>query len=143
MKKLKKPKKPLTPLQKSLLIIVGAFILSTKLFGAGTQRHLQISNPQVNVWQTLIYPHSSQALKSHRHENDRVVVALNSGVLKVKNSKGKSHYLKLVKGQAYYLAKDKPGEMHTDENVGSQALKVIVVELKGSKNTQSDFERYH
>jgi hypothetical protein len=33
----------------------------------------------------------------HRHDRDRVVVALTDGILKVKNDKRKVHYLHLIK----------------------------------------------
>ncbi|USQ14149.1 hypothetical protein J2N86_02110 [Legionella lytica] len=95
-----------------------------------TQRIPLLANNKVQVWKTLIYPNKEQSLAMHRHEHNRVLVALNSGKLKVTNNKGEVHYLELEKGQAYYLLKDVPGELHTDENMGEHPIKVIVVELK-------------
>lgn len=95
-----------------------------------TKRIAQFSNNKVNVWQTIIYPSKQQILKMHRHEYDRVLISFDDGVLKVINNKGKVHYLKLKKEQAYYLPKDFPGELHTDENIGKHPIKVSVIELK-------------
>ncbi|MDR3441631.1 MAG: hypothetical protein P4L65_01300 [Legionella sp.] len=89
-----------------------------------------ISNKEVSVWKTIIYPAKEQILKLHRHENNRIVVALTGGKLKVTDNKGKVHYLTLKKDKAYYLSKDIPGELHTDENVGKDPVKVVVIELK-------------
>lgn len=86
-------------------------------------------NKEVNVWRTVIYPNKDQILKMHRHEHNRVVVALDSGKLKVTDNKGQVHYLELEKDKAYYLTKDAPNELHTDENVGHHPIKVVVIEL--------------
>jgi len=67
----------------------------------------------------------------HRHEHDRVVVAFSDGLLKITNDKGKVHYLKLEKDKGYYLARDVPGELHSDENMSLRPIKVLVIELRG------------
>jgi hypothetical protein len=95
-----------------------------------TTRLPQFSNNKVTVWQTTIYPNKTQVLKMHRHEYDRVLVAFDNGTLKITNDKGKTHYLKLVKEQAYYLKKDIAGELHIDENLSRHAIKILVIELK-------------
>ncbi|WP_058533131.1 cupin domain-containing protein [Legionella saoudiensis] len=110
--------------------IILIFMLSSYLAQANTQRIPLLANNKVQVWKTLIYPAKEQSLAMHRHEHNRVVVALDSGKLKVTNNKGEVHYLELEKDQAYYLLKDVPGELHTDENVSDHPIKVIVVELK-------------
>jgi len=97
-----------------------------------TTRKPQINNNQVNVWETVIYPSENQKLKMHRHEYDRVVVAFDDGILKITNDKGQTHYLKLEKGQSYFLTKDVPNELHMDENISQHPIKVIVIELKNS-----------
>lgn len=98
-----------------------------------TQRTVQFSNGKVNVWKTIIYPTSGQSLAMHRHEHDRVLVALSDGLLKITNNKGKTHYLKFAKDKAYYLTKDVPNELHNDENVTNHAIKVMVIELNDKK----------
>lgn len=95
-----------------------------------TTRIPSFSNDKVNVWKTVIYPSVNQALKMHRHEFNRVVVAFDSGELKIVNDKGQIHYLKLEKEKAYYLTKDIAGELHTDENLSHHPIRVMVIELK-------------
>lgn len=97
---------------------------------ANTGRIPLFSNQKVNVWKTIIYPSKTQALKMHRHEYNRVLIALNHGVLKIVNNKGQVHYLKLEKENAYYLQKNKPGHFHMDENISKHPIKVVVIELK-------------
>ncbi|MCX7114620.1 MAG: hypothetical protein NTW08_01715 [Gammaproteobacteria bacterium] len=97
---------------------------------AKTMRVFQFDNDKVSVWETVIYPSKNQVLKMHRHEHNRVVVALSDGVLKITNDKGKAHYLKLEKNKAYYLSKDIPNELHNDQNMSTNPIKVLVIELK-------------
>lgn len=113
-----------------LKIILGIFLFNTVLCAATTHRVMQFSNDKVVVWKTVIYPHASQTLKMHRHEHDRVLVALTDGILKITNDQGRVHYLKLEKDKAYYLSKDAPNELHTDENISSRPVIVMVIELK-------------
>nr|WP_298623651.1 hypothetical protein [uncultured Legionella sp.] len=114
-------------------IVFGIILLSLCTFlhaeSPITKRIDQFANNKVRVWKTIIYPSSKQVLPMHRHEHDRVLVALTDGVLKITNDKGAVHHLKLKKDQAYYLTKDMPGELHNDENVSQHTIKVIVVEL--------------
>jgi hypothetical protein len=95
-----------------------------------TKRIPQFSNDKVSVWQTIIYPSSKQILTMHRHDQDRIVVALTNGLLKITNDKGKIHFLKLEKDKAYYLPKDTIDELHNDQNMSGKAIKVLVIELK-------------
>jgi beta-alanine degradation protein BauB len=116
-----------------LSFIFSMFLVSNALSADAptTGRAMQFSNDKVSVWETVIYPNAGQVLKMHRHENDRVVVALTDGLLKITNDKGKVHYLKLVKDKAYYLTKDVPNELHSDQNMSAHLVKVLVIELKG------------
>jgi hypothetical protein len=95
-----------------------------------TTRTPQFSNKKVSVWETTIYPGLNQTLQMHRHEHDRVVVALTNGLLKITNDKGKIHYLRLSKNHAYFLAKDIGDELHNDMSMTSSPIKVMVIELK-------------
>lgn len=110
-----------------IIALYSSCVSSTEV---STQRISLLSNDRVSVWKTIIYPNKAQILKMHRHENDRVVVALDDGLLKVTNDKGKVHYLKFKKGMAYFLNKDVPNELHNDENLSGHQVKVIVIELK-------------
>lgn len=118
--------------------LIKQFIVAISLLSCGlslaetpmTKRVTQISNDKVNVWRTVIYPAEAGMLKMHRHEHDRVVVALDDGVLKVMNDQGHAHYLKLKKGESYFLQKDTKNELHTDENMTKHPISVVVIELK-------------
>jgi beta-alanine degradation protein BauB len=112
-----------------LVVATTSFAESNK-----TQRIPEFSNEQVNVWKTIIYPNSNQTLKMHRHERNRVVVALDAGTLKITNNNGEVHYLKLEKRHAYFLPKNVPGELHSDENIGRAPIAVVVIELKDHKS---------
>lgn len=111
-----------------VLIMVG--LLSTIACSADTNRIYQIDNTRVKTWKTIIYPTKKAQLTLHRHDNDRVVVALTNGLLKVTNDKGQVHNLKLKKGMSYFLPKDPKGEMHVDENMTKHLVSVVVIELK-------------
>lgn len=117
---------------KYIAFIVGIFLISINTYAdfKKTTRIPEFSNEEVNVWKTIIYPNKEQVLKMHTHDHNRVVIALNNGLLKITNNKRKVHYLKLEKNHAYYLAKDPPGEFHLDENVSHYPVKVLVIELK-------------
>ncbi len=119
------------------LLVMGILLGSTPAIvqakGELTKRVEQFSNSQVRVWKTIIFPASGQALPLHRHEHDRVVVALTDGLLKITTNKGKSHYLKLKKDKAYYLSKDVPNELHYDVNMTNHAIKVMVIELNNQE----------
>lgn len=120
-------------MHKYLIIFLSVLMTLTSglSYSASTKTHRvpEFSNDKVNVWQTTIYPGSAQVLSMHRHEHNRVVVAFDDGELKIKNDKGDVHYLKLTKNKAYYLQKDVPGELHSDENISHHPIKVLVVEL--------------
>jgi hypothetical protein len=111
--------------------ILSFFLMNTLSLASTptTTRTPQFSNSQVSVWETIIYPSANQELKMHRHDHDRVLVAFNDGSLKIANDKGKVHYLTLEKNKSYYLTKDIPNELHSDQNMSSHPIKVLVIEL--------------
>lgn len=112
-----------------ILLILVIFGTSLDIYSASIHRTMQFRNQKVSAWRTILYPGAAQQLPMHRHENDRVLVALTNGTLKITNNKGQIHYLHLKKNQAYYLAKDRPNETHSDENVTKSLIKVMVIEL--------------
>ncbi len=111
-------------------VLLSFFLLNSSLYAQKTQRIEQINNDRVIVWKTLIYPSTKQKLVMHRHEHDRVVIALTDGLLKIVTDKGKTHYWKLEKNKAYYLSRDPVHELHSDENMTKHVIKVMVIELK-------------
>lgn len=117
-------------IQSMVLILMMASLTTGIAHAALTKRISQINNTKVNVWKTIIYPTKKAQLMMHRHDYDRVVVALTDGLLKVTNSKDQVHYLKLEKGMSYYLKKDPEGELHVDENMTKHPVSVVVIELK-------------
>jgi hypothetical protein len=116
---------------KKIIFLLFVCLTSINVWAADiTHRTTEFTNDKVNVWQTIIYPSKGQQLKPHRHDYDRVVIALDDGKLKIVNDKGQEHDLVLKKNKSYYLTKDVPNELHTDENVSGHPLGVIVIELK-------------
>jgi len=110
-----------------------AFIFCSLFFLASyastqTKRIPQFSNKQVNVWETIISP--KQPLRMHHHRYNRVVIALDSGTLKVIPKRGRSHLLRLKKDRAYWLPRDRKGKLHADQNISEHPIKVIVIEIK-------------
>ncbi len=114
------------------IFLTALFLVTAAIYAdmSNTGRTPQFSNDQVTVWQTIIYPSKGQQLTMHRHENNRVLVAFDSGTLKITDNTGKTHYLKLEKDKSYWLTKDAPGETHTDENISDHPIKVLVMEVK-------------
>lgn len=112
-----------------MIILVLGVVDSSLASNQLTQRIPAFNNSKVNVWKTIVYPSSQTKLKMHRHDYDRVVVALTDGVFKITNNFGKIHYFRLKKGESYFLKKDPINELHTDENLSSHAISVVVIEL--------------
>ncbi len=94
-----------------------------------TRREPQLENDQVRVWKTIIAPR--QPLNFHRHEFNRVLVALTDGRLKVVDSSGREVTTYIwERGKAYWLPADPPGQTHADLNESDQPVEVMVIELK-------------
>jgi beta-alanine degradation protein BauB len=111
-------------------VLIGAFAVAwaQNKQSATTQRTPQFENPNVKVWKTLIMP--NQPLTLHRHENGRVIVALQGGTLTIKKEKGDSKKVVWETGKAYWLDADPPGELHGDVNETTKPIEVMVVELQ-------------
>lgn len=111
-------------------LIAASLFFNLNTAHAESKRIQQFTNEKVKVWKTIIYPSSKQTLPMHRHEKDRVIIPLTDGELKITNNKGQVHYKKMKKEQAFYLKKDKPNELHNDENMSKHPIKVIVIQLE-------------
>ncbi len=94
-----------------------------------TGRTPQFENEHVEVWKSVIVP--NQPLSMHRHDNPRVIIALEGGTLRVVNESGQTRDMTWETGSAYWLDADPPGELHGDVNEGTEPIEVIVVQLKG------------
>jgi beta-alanine degradation protein BauB len=119
-------------INKLCVVVLAAASMSAVAETSDTTRVPYFTNDQVAAWKSVIYPSSQQILKMHRHDNNRVVVAFTDGTLKVTSNKGEVHYLKFKKEVSYFLTKDVPGEMHTDENVSGHPITLAVIEIKPS-----------
>ena len=118
---------------KKLLISISLLLITFTSVSAKepiTRRIQELNNNKVSVWKTIIYPTKEAELSMHRHDNDRVVVALTDGLLKVTNDQNKVHYLKLKRGMSYFLKKDPINELHVDQNMTNHPISVVVIELK-------------
>lgn len=111
-------------------VFLSCFSMICLAHAENTKRIQQVENAEVKVWKTIIYPGHEQTISMHRHDRDRVVVALSDGTLKVITDKGDTRYLHFKKNKAYFLTKDVPNELHSDENISDHPIKVMVIELK-------------
>jgi hypothetical protein len=96
-----------------------------------TERVPQFENAHVKVWRSVVVP--SNPLPAHRHDHGRVIVALRGGTMKVAEVSGESETHVWESGKAYWLAANAPGTLHTDENVGSEPIEVMVVEVEDDR----------
>lgn len=94
---------------------------------SATRRVPQFENEAVRVWRSTIAP--SQPLSLHRHENGRVIVAIQGGTLRIVKESGESRSVTWETGNAYWLPADPPGERHGDVNDSKEPIVVMVVEL--------------
>ena len=96
---------------------------------SATRREPQFENENVRVWKSIITP--NQPLALHRHEFGRTIVALKGGTLDVVDASGKTTKKVIWEtGKAYWLDKDPAGEQHGDINRGTEAIEVMVVEMR-------------
>ena len=112
-----------------LLVLGGAGVLRQGGPAQATRREAQLENEQVRVWKTVIAPR--QPLSFHRHEHNRVLIALTDGQVRVVDPSGKElTTYRWEQGKSYWLSADPPGQTHADVNQSDRAIEVIVVELK-------------
>jgi hypothetical protein len=115
-----------------LLFITAAFAEEINFVPASTPqstyREFQFENETARVWKTTIMPFSP--LKLHRHDNPRIMVGLQGGVLKRITERGEISYLNFETDKAIWLDADPPGELHADINESSDPIIVMVIEMK-------------
>ncbi len=115
--------------KKTILLILSVFMLASQAYAAKTNRIPQFTNSKVTVWETIIYPTKKESLQLHRHDQDRIIVALTSGKLKFVTNTGRTEILTFEKNKAYYFPKNPPQELHVETNIGKDVLKVMVIAL--------------
>jgi len=96
-----------------------------------THREDQFQNDDVKVWRTTVLPH--QPLAMHHHDHPRVLVALTDGTMDIVDSNGAHDVHVWKQNHAYWLPAMPPGALHSDVNVGTTPLEVLVVELEKEK----------
>lgn len=114
----------------TILGLTGLFFTLTVKAAEQTHRIPELDNDRVVAWQTVIYPSQAQILPMHRHDRERVVVALTDGSLRITTDKGESRIWMLEQGKAYFLGKDVANELHSDVNITDHPIKVVIIELK-------------
>jgi len=93
-----------------------------------THREDQFQNDDVKVWRTTVLP--NQPLAMHHHDHPRVLVALTDGTMDIVDSNGTHDVHVWKQNHAYWLPAMPPGALHSDVNVGTSPLEVLVVELE-------------
>ncbi len=113
-----------------LILVAGATLAQQGAPAPGvTRRETQLENPQVRVWKTVIAPR--QPLSFHRHDHNRVLIALTEGTLRVVDPSGKElTTYRWERGKSYWLPADPAGQTHADVNDSDRPIEVIVVELQ-------------
>jgi beta-alanine degradation protein BauB len=112
-------------------LLLGVGVMRSQQGTTGTQRIVQFENDDVKVWKSIVVPHAP--LTMHRHEHERVIIALKGGTMKIVEQTGTSEAHVWETGKAYWLPANAPGTMHADVNAGDQPIEVMVVELKKDK----------
>lgn len=110
------------------LSILSLFLVSNLGRSCETHRQVFIENAQTKVWQTTLCPH--ELLAYHNHQFPRVLIPQTDGVLQVKYRSGKKVILKLQQQIPIFLDFAQGKELHQDINLGEEAVKVLVIELK-------------
>jgi hypothetical protein len=84
-----------------------------------------VDNEFVHVIQAQVQPHVKGAL--HRHEFNRVLIALDAGELTTVHEDGRKETQRWKAGGVSWVP---AGGMHTSENTGARALRLVEVEIK-------------
>jgi len=113
--------------------IVGATIAAAAGFvraqpRAEMQRIPQFDNARTVAWRSVIPPGTESTL--HRHDRQRVVVAIVGGELKTVTASGETTVTHYVTGNAYLQEPMPAGVMHKDVNDTSRTIELVVIELK-------------
>lgn len=89
---------------------------------------VQLDNEQVCVARVKIMPQEEVGL--HRDAYPQVVVALQGGVITRLEANGTTTDVKFPTGVAVARGIDPPDELHKSVNNGSEAVELIVIQLK-------------
>jgi hypothetical protein len=117
-----------TVLAAALLCVVSGFSRTGAQTKPEMQRLPQFDNPRAASWTSVIPPHTESTF--HRHDRQRVVVAITSGDLKTITPEGKVTVTRYEAGKSYWFEPMAPGETHKDVNDTDRTITVVTVELK-------------
>jgi hypothetical protein len=95
---------------------------------AEMQRIPQFDNARAVAWRSVIPPGTESSL--HRHDGQRVVVAIVGGDLKTVSASGETTVNHYVTGNAYFQDPMPAGMMHKDVNDTNTTMELVVIELK-------------
>lgn len=91
----------------------------------GADDRIKVDNEFVRVITATVEPHNKGPM--HRHEFNRVIVALDAGELEVVSEDGRIERQHWKPGQVEWSPAT---AMHTSENVGARAFRLVEVEIK-------------
>lgn len=97
---------------------------------AASQRFPQFENDDVKVWRSVIVP--GAPVTPHHHDHARIIVALTGGKIDLVQQNGPTEHQVWETGKAYWLPKNEPNTLHTDVNIGTEPVVVMVIEMKKS-----------
>jgi len=89
------------------------------------QSNVLLDNASVRVVNAIDRPHQKGAL--HKHDRNRVMIYLNAGDLDITTEDGRVEHQHWKAGD---VAWSPAGGLHTSENVGTEGLHIIEIELK-------------
>ena len=114
-------------------IVIGAAIAAAAGFlraqpRAEMQRIPQFDNTRAVAWRSVIPAGTESTL--HRHDRQRVIVAIVGGDLKTVTASGETTVSHYVTGNAYLQEPMPAGVMHKDVNDTGRTIDLVVIELK-------------
>lgn len=104
-----------------LVVLAGG--VSALLYGADDW--VKIDNESVRVLRVVDEPHKKSAM--HEHKDNRVMIYLDAGNIDLTHEGGRVDHQHWKAGQ---VAWSPGGGMHTSENVGGSAIRIVEIELK-------------
>lgn len=102
-----------------------AFFLALSLCLRGADDRVRLDNEFVRVIKAEVQPHVKGTL--HRHEFNRVMIALDAGALATYYEDGRKETQRWKAGEATWSP---AAGMHTSENVGARPFRLVEVEIK-------------
>lgn len=109
---------------------------------------VDVAGNDILIWKTVISPEQQgkPGIEVHRHEYARVVIPLTEGVLQRRDNNGDTTDYQLTIGKPIFLPADEPAGYHTDENMGTNPIELIVVQFTQdpvtvNELTPSDLQR--